>query len=159
MRRPSPGLLLLVAASFIAGFFSHAAYRKWASPRPESRGYPITYMPLPSPAQTRVEPPLVPAREVEKLRALADKPARVQGRVYRVGFSAKSNTYFLNFGPSRSAFTGVIFASALEAFAKNGVQPKSYEGKEVEITGVIKDHPQYGLEMILEEPAQVRVLD
>lgn len=159
MKRPSPGLLLLVAASFLAGFFTHAAYRKWASPPTESQGYPITYVPLPSPAETRVEPPLVPAREVEKLRALAGKPARVRGRVYRVGLSAKSNTYFLNFGPSRSALTGVIFASALEAFAKKRIEPKSYEGKEIEITGVIKDHPQYGLEMILEDPAQVRVLD
>ena len=27
--------------------------------------------------------------------------ARIRGRVFRVGHSAKSNTYFLNFGPSR----------------------------------------------------------
>lgn len=159
MKRLSPALLLLVAASFVAGFFTHAVYRKWTSPPAENQGYPVTYTPRPPPAETRVEPPLVPAREVEKLRALAGTQARVRGRVYRVGFSAKSNTYFLNFGPSRSAFTAVIFASALEAFEKKNIEPKRYEGREIELTGVIKDHPQYGLEMVLEDPAQIKVLD
>jgi hypothetical protein len=96
---------------------------------------------------------------VEKIRGLAGNHARVRGKVYRVGHSSKSNTYFLNFGPSRSAFTGVIFASAFELFEQKKLHPKSYEGKEVELSGQIKDHPKYGLEMILEDPSQIKVLD
>lgn len=159
MKRLSPGLLVLVLAAFVAGFFAHGVYRRWTGSSPEGQGYPVSYTPELPPAETRAEPPLVPAREVEKIRALAGSRARVRGRVYRVGYSAKSNTYFLNFGPSRSAFTGVIFASALEAFEKKNLQPKRYEGREIELTGVIKDHPRYGLEMILEEPSQIKVLD
>jgi DNA/RNA endonuclease YhcR with UshA esterase domain len=73
--------------------------------------------------------------------------------------SAKSNTYFLNFGPSREALTAVIFASTVELFERNNLKPKIFEGKEVEVQGEIKDHPQYGLELILENPTQVRILD
>jgi hypothetical protein len=76
-----------------------------------------------------------------------------------VGHSAKSDTYFLNFGPSRSSFTAVIFASSVELFRKGRIDPRSYEGKEVELTGEIKDHPKYGVEMILEEPAQIKVVN
>jgi DNA/RNA endonuclease YhcR with UshA esterase domain len=76
-----------------------------------------------------------------------------------VGHSTKSNTYFLNFGPSRASFTGVIFASALERFAQKKIDPTNYEGKNVEITGQIKNHPRFGLEMILEDPSQIKLLD
>jgi hypothetical protein len=65
----------------------------------------------------------------------------------------------LNFGPSREALTAVIFASALEQFEKSRLSPKSLTGKEVEISGQIKNDPQYGLEVILESPQQVKVLD
>jgi hypothetical protein len=71
----------------------------------------------------------------------------VRGRVFRVGHSAKSNTYFLNFGPSREALTAVIFSPAVELFEKSRLLPKNFENKDVEITGQIKDHPQYGLEL------------
>ncbi len=70
-----------------------------------------------------------------------------------------SNTYFLNFGPSREALTAVIFASAAELFDKKQISPKSFEGKEIELQGEIKDHPQYGLEIILENPSQLKVID
>jgi hypothetical protein len=53
----------------------------------------------------------------------------------------------------------VIFASAVESFDKKKLAPKGYEGKEVEIDGVVRDHPQYGLEVILEDPAQIRIID
>ena len=99
------------------------------------------------------------ARDVDKIRALAGKQARVRGRVFRVGHSAKSNTYFLNFGPSREALTAVIFPSTVEIFEKNKLAPKSFENKEVELTGQVNDHPQYGLEMILENPQQIKILN
>lgn len=159
MKRISLGSVLLVAGAFFAGFLSYAVYHKWNARGPEGQGYPVTYSPLPPPAPRSAEIPLVQARDVEKLRAFAGSEARVQGRVYRVGFSAKSNTYFLNFGPSRASFTGVIFASALASFEKKKIQPKSYEGRQVELTGLIKDHPKFGLEVILEDPSQIKVLD
>jgi len=112
-----------------------------------------------APADHAVEIPAFVARDVEKIRAFAGKQARVRGRVFRVGHSAKSNTYFLNFGPSREALTAVIFSSGVELFEKSKLSPKSFENKEIEISGQIKDHPQYGLEIIIEDPKQVKIVN
>ena len=157
--RIPPGTLVLVAGAFLAGLFVHILYQRWSVPSSEDQSYPVAFAPLPAPAPRPAELPLVQAREVEKIKSLAGTQARIRGRVFRVGESAKSNTYFINFGPSRSAFTAVIFASALELFEKKKLNPKNFEGKELELTGEIKDHPQYGLEMILEDPAQVKLID
>lgn len=159
MKRISLRLTLLAVGVFLAGFLSHVLYQKWTGAVPENQGYPVAYSPLAPPAPRSAEIPLLQARDIEKIRALAGSEARVQGRIYRVGFSAKSNTYFLNFGPSRASFTGVIFASALPSFEKKKIQPKRFEGRAVELTGLIKDHPKFGLEMILEDPSQIKVLD
>lgn len=159
MRRISTGAALLVGAAFLAGLISHLLYQRWSAPVPPGQGYPVSFSPSPPPAQRQADIPLIEAREVEKIRGLAGSQARIRGRVYRVGHSAKSNTYFLNFGPSRSSLTAVIFASAVESFEKQKSPPKSYEGKEVELTGEIKDHPKYGVEMILEDPSQIKLLD
>jgi hypothetical protein len=121
--------------------------------------HPVTFSPLPAPVARESDIPLVYAREVEKIKALSGNPAKVRGRVFRVGHSAKSDTYFLNFGPSRTSFTAVIFSSSLDLFQKRKIDPRSYEGKEVELIGEIKDHPQYGLEMILEDPTQIKVVN
>lgn len=150
--------ILAIAVAFVAGFFVHLLYQRWTSPFPESRGYPVAFAPLPQ-APREAEALLVQARDIAKIKALAGSRARVRGRVYRVGHSAKSNTYFLNFGPSRSSFTGVIFSSSLEAFEKKRLDPKHYEGREVELSGEVKNHPKYGLEMILEDPRQIKVVD
>ena len=173
------GTGLLIVLAFAAGLFTHGLYLRWNPPASDTLPasgslanlpgtatavpgqHRVTYMPLDEPvlqAEQAAEIPSLGAREVDKIRALTGKLARVRGRVFRVGHSAKSNTYFLNFGPSREALTAVIFASALELFEKNQVTPKNFENKEVEITGQIKDHPQYGLEIILDNPKQIKIL-
>jgi hypothetical protein len=164
---------LLVA--FLAGFVSHVLYQRWNPSFPatdtnpgknselrfgvEPQSFPVTFLPTPPSPLVPADMPLMQAREVEKIRRLTGNQARIRGRVFRVGHSTKSNTYFLNFGPSREALTAIIFASAAELFEKNNLQPKVFEGREVELQGEIKDHPQYGLELILEHPAQIKMLD
>ncbi len=176
MKPISPAIAIGLLLAFLAGFVSHLLYQRWNPalstmgtdvvnrknsefrPGVEPPSFPVTYLPASSP-QSQVDTPPVQVREVEKIRKLAGSQAHVRGRIFRVGHSAKSNTYFLNFGPSREALTAVIFASAVEQFEKSKLQPKALEGKEVELRGEIKDHPQYGLELILETPTQVKVLD
>lgn len=159
MKRLSTGTIFLVGAAFAAGLLFHLLYQRGTASIPEGQGYPVAYSPLSPPAPPQVDIPLLEARDVEKIKGLAGQQARVRGKVYRVGHSAKSNTYFLNFGPSRSSFTGVIFASALASFGQQKISPRSYEGKELELTGEIKDHPKYGVEMILDDPSQIKVLN
>lgn len=169
---------MVVVAAFAAGLASHVLYQRWNPSSPESehqvtsndisaapgparepQSYRVTYVPLTAQAPLAAELPLLQVRDVEKIRSLAGGPARVRGRIFRVGHSAKSNTYFLNFGPSREALTAVIFASAAELFEKSKLAPKSFEGREVEVQGDVKDHPQYGLEIILENPAQIKIIN
>lgn len=159
MTRISRYTFLLVIVAFLAGFLSHLLYRRWARLPHEERGYPVTFSPLAPTPQSEADIPLLEAAEVERIRALAGNWAKVRGRIYRVGHSAKSNTYFLNFGPARSSFTGVIFSSALELFERGKIDPTNYEGREVELRGEIRNHPRYGLEMILEDPSQIKLLD
>ena len=171
------GVTAGVLLAFFAGLSTHVLYQRW-NPPPELQqssldirqdssakdGEPaihrVSFVPLaPSAEETAAELPVVAAREVEKIRALAGRQARIRGRVFRVGHAAKSNTYFLNFGPSRDALTAVIFNSVTELFEKSKQPPKAYENREVELTGFVKDHPQYGLEVILEHPKQIKALD
>ena len=170
MRTFRAATAISLVLTFLAGFFCHLLYQRWhpareitpvarlVEPAGEAQSHRVSFAPLPLPLQSQSEQPLLQAREVDKIRALSGTHARVRGRVFRVGHSVKSNTYFLNFGPSREALTGVIFASAAELFEKQKLQPKTLEGKEIEITGEIKDHPQYGLELIIEDPSRVVVL-
>jgi len=151
--------LLLVAVAFLAGLAAHVLYQRWSGLSTVEQSHPVAFVPLPAPAPPPADLPLVQAREVDKIKGLAGTHAKIRGRVFRVGLSEKSNTYFIDFGPSRDSFTAVIFASAVDLFEKKNLPPKKFEGKELELTGEIKDHPQYGLEMILESPAQVKVID
>jgi len=177
MTRLSWRTTVLILAAFAAGLGTHLLYQRWNLPAEESEfaqenkdseatrplltpdAHPVTYQPFSIPANKPAEIPLLQARDVEKIRGLAGNQGRIRGRVFRVGHSAKSNTYFLNFGPTREALTAVIFASAAELFEKNKLSPKNFDGREVELQGEIKDHPQYGLEVILENPAQIKVVN
>jgi hypothetical protein len=101
-------------AAFVAGFFTLFLYQRWNPPiakvdeattldvapvrsSPNLPTFAVTFVHLPTIEQP-AEPPLLQALEVEKIRSLTGKHARVRGRIFRVGHSAKSNTYFLNFG-------------------------------------------------------------
>lgn len=157
LRRLSVPLAALLLGAFVAGFFVHLLYGRWAGPAPCAEPLPGASASA-TDTSTPGDLPLVDVMEVERLQELAGVLARVRGRVHRVGHSSRSNTYFLDFGPSRSAFTAVIFSSAADAFLREKAHPKQFQGQEVELTGRIKDDPKYGLEMILESPAQIRVL-
>src|SRR5262245_33028559 len=161
-------IAIAVLAAFLAGLLSQVLYQRWnpsTADRSESanrnplsvdfsgnQSHPVRFVPLSEPAieNRSLEVPVIVARDVDRIRALTGRQARIRGRVFRVGHSAKSNTYFLNFGPSREALTAVIFATSVERFEKSQRAPKSFENKEVELTGEVKDHPQYGLEVVLE---------
>ena len=125
-----------ILAAFIAGLITHVLYQRWnPSPAdisavafssvktcqyPTSQVIKVTrcrFVPLSEPlvAEKALDLPVLVARDVDKIRALTGRQARIRGRVFRVGHSAKSNTYFLNFGPSREALTAVIFATQRRA--------------------------------------------
>jgi len=175
LSRLSPVVLVGAVLLFASGFVTHLLYVRWNPSYPPSmadlpradsvnteglgtQSHRVAFVPLAQLAEKTPDVPIIPARDVEQIRSLAGNQARIRGRVFKVGHSAKSNTYFLNFGPSREALTAVIFASAVELFERKKLPPAGFDGKEVEMHGTVKDHPQYGLEVILETPAQIRIL-
>ncbi len=101
---------------------------------------------------------LITANDLVNLRRHAGEQAAVKGQVYRASKSKRSDTYFLDFGREREAFTGVIFSSAIDGFLNAGIDPLKLEGKTVILIGEIKDHPQYGLEVILDSPQQIKIV-
>ena len=177
MIRSALALSGAILLSFFAGFLSHVLYQRWNPAADVTQGqrgsqdstvasdsepavHRVNFVPfVPTAEIDFADLPLFAARDVEKIRAVKGRQARIRGRVFRVGHSAKSNTYFLNFGPSREALTAVIFGSVTELFEKNKQPPKHFENRDVELTGFIKDHPQYGLEVILEHPKQIKIID
>ncbi len=173
MTRSTIGFSTALAVAFWAGFLSHVLYQRWNPPESapsssigqttggdEPAVHRVVFAPLAAAGEeSTVEMPLLEAREVEKIRALANRQARIRGRVFRVGHAVKSNTYFLSFGPSREALTAVIFNSAVELFEKNKQPPKNFENHEVELSGFVRDHPQYGLEVIIENPKQIKIVN
>ena len=179
MNRTTRGIFVLLLLAFSAGFTTHVLYQRWnfhtpespiipheapgvISPSPEAPSFRVTFVPSPpnqlADANAAELKPIV-ARDVEKIRSQVGQQARIRGLVFRVGHSAKSNTYFINFGPTREALTAVIFNSAVELFEKSNQPPRQFENQEVEILGQVKDHPQYGLEVILEHPRQIKILN
>ncbi|HTM06979.1 MAG TPA: OB-fold nucleic acid binding domain-containing protein [Verrucomicrobiae bacterium] len=153
------GTPAFIVLALIGGFFLHMTYQRWtAAPQPVvGSGSAVAASPTAMPKQSD-DPTLIAAKDVDKIRLLAGGQATIRGRVYRVGKSSRSNTYFINFGPSRASLTAVIFPSVVERFEQSRLAPKSFEGKEIEVSGEVKDHPQYGLEIILEDPGQVKII-
>ncbi|MCD6353370.1 MAG: DUF1669 domain-containing protein [Proteobacteria bacterium] len=100
--------------------------------------------------------PVISASDIDSIKKNAKKIVKVCGTVYSVYHSKGSNTYFLHLGSGSSSFNAVIFSSSAEKFLQMGLDPYNYQGKRVELFGRIIDHPKYGLEMILEDPSQIR---
>lgn len=148
--RNEENLLIFPQSPRLAEIYSGEFQKLWGRGTP----YEAELAKKPPPQEVVV----LQASDLDALRANAGKSVKVQGVVHKVGHSTRSNTYFLNFGPGRSSFTGVIFKSALKEFSEQKIDPKSYESRRVEVTGELIDHPKYGLEIIIEDLGQIRLI-
>jgi hypothetical protein len=104
---------------------------------------------------------MISADDVEKLKKLDGKEVVVEGKVVKVYVSDRKTVAILNFGSDhRKCFTAPIFPSNWGKWDKGSQQGldviKSYEGKTVQISGMIgirNDLPQ----IIINVPSQIRV--
>jgi len=80
----------------------------------------------------------------------------VRGKVVQIYYSAKSDTTFLNFCSNYQGcpFSSVVFSSDKSKFG----DLNQYEGKTVEITGLIKTY-KGSAEIILNNPSQIKIVD
>lgn len=98
------------------------------------------------------------ATNLRQLRKNAGTEVTVKGKVVRVGHSEKSDTYFLDFSKERDGFTVVVFSSVAVKFEGLQLNVEELEGDSVEISGELVDDPEYGLEIILDEPSQIKII-
>jgi hypothetical protein len=79
----------------------------------------------------------------------------VEGVISDVGYSARSDTTFINMGGKypNHAFTAVIFRSAKPLFP----EARSWEGKKVRVRGMVKEY-RGKPEIVLERVEQVEVV-
>lgn len=104
-------------------------------------------------------PLIIEAHDDEALREHSGQEAYVQGRVHNVRFLEDSGAFFLDFGPDRSSFTAVIYKKAARKFAELKIKPAKFEGKRIEVYGRIVNNRRYGPEIIVDDPAQIRIMD
>ncbi len=80
----------------------------------------------------------------------------VRGKVVKVYYSAKSDTTFLDFCSSYQGcpFSSVVFSSDKSKFG----DINQYEGKTVEITGLVKTY-KGAAEIILNNPNQIKIVE
>jgi len=142
-------IAIIVAAFIIAG--SIWLSNKSASTRPQSgsdRGLTPQQLPrTPEPIQQ----PVIRISYTEAPNHVGEY-ACVSGKVDHV--NTPKETTFLNFGPDYKTcpFGAVIFGSDAYKFPN----PNQYEGKTVEITGLIKTY-QGRAEIVLNDPGQIKI--
>jgi len=143
-------IAIIIGAFIIAGSI-------WLSNRPLSTSPP----PTDEGVVTSRRPPKISQlqREPSKRISYTEAPnhigeyACVVGKVDHVYTSRKGNT-FLNFCPDYKTcpFGAVIFSSDAHKFSN----PKQYEGRTVEIIGLIRSY-QGRPEIILNDPSQIKI--
>jgi hypothetical protein len=84
-----------------------------------------------------------------------------QGKVVEVQKSRATSTYCVKFqrGPWPSVFKLVIFPNYVGNFALGGQTITDYERKTIRVRGLIQDHPEWGLEIIVYSENAITVLD
>jgi len=101
--------------------------------------------------------PVINGNNILMVKKYAGKYVRVKGKVLRVGKSHKGHR-FLDFGMSRDALTVVIWKEEVAELKKMGINLDELEGRAIEVTGTIIDQPKYGLEIIINEPEDIKIL-
>jgi len=100
----------------------------------------------------------MPEIKVTDIAKYADQIVIAEGKVAKIGTSTKSGIYFLNFDlGNKKEFTVVIFKKVADQFKESKIDIKSFEGKNVQVTGQVINSPQYGLEIILDIPDHLKL--
>lgn len=113
--------------------------------------------------------PSAPRRDVHgEIVRLGDLPGRVgsvvvfEGFVFAHQISARSGTHFVKFHADPNPFKGfklVVFEDDVHKWFDRGIDPASYAKHTIQVRGLLKDHPAFGLEILPKTPSQIRILD
>ncbi|MBM3273941.1 MAG: hypothetical protein FJZ00_02220 [Candidatus Sericytochromatia bacterium] len=99
--------------------------------------------------------------KLEDLRNHLNKAVVFEGRVISHHVSRATGTHFIKFHQDSNPFKGfklVVFASEVVRWEQQGIDPAAYVGQTLQVRGLLKDHPRYGLEILPKSPASIRVV-
>jgi hypothetical protein len=94
-----------------------------------------------------------------------NKAVIVQDYVYEVYKTRSKGTYFIRFeprGPYEPVFGGfkvVIFARYENAWNQAGLSIKDYQGHHLRVRGVIQQHPEWGIEILVNSPRVIEIVE
>lgn len=124
----------------------------------------VAIVPEVNPTPIVASPPLK-SQPMVRLDAIKEHVGRIvdfQGYVHDVYRAAGSGTVFVKFEKTKSPVEGfrlVIFTSYLDAWRKAGIDWHAYVGNEVIVHGVISDDPQWGIQMLIDRPELIKVVE
>ena len=87
----------------------------------------------------------------------AGQVVTVEGPVVTVGQTPNGSMNFLNFSKERNGFTVVIRKNTADQIKANGITLSSLQGQTVQVTGKVDNNPKYGLQIMLDNPAGIKV--
>jgi hypothetical protein len=85
-----------------------------------------------------------------------------EGFVHRVQQSRSSATWFVVFEPKRNpleAFRLVIYNRYSKNWLDEGIDINSYSGKVIRVRGLIRVDPNYGIQMLINQPGVITIVD
>lgn len=124
----------------------------------------VAVAPVVKPTPTVATPPpkSQPVVRLEAIRQHVGQIVDFQGYVHEVYRAVGSGTVFVKFEKTKSPVEGfrlVIFNSYLDAWRQAGIDWEAYAGHEVMVHGVIRDDPQWGIQMLIDRPELIKVVD
>ncbi len=101
---------------------------------------------------------------LDQIQEYIGRAAVVQDYVYNVHRSQKG-TFFIKFEPLEQAprpfdgFKVVIFNDLAQNWERAGLSPLMYQQRTIRVRGVIQQHPEWGLEILVNSPRVIQIVD
>jgi hypothetical protein len=102
---------------------------------------------------------------LETVSGFIGRSAIVQDFVHEVYQTKSTGTYFVRFEPrshNDRVFDGfkVVIRPRYEVnWIKAGISPRSYAGHTIRVQGLIQEHPDWGIEILVNSPRVIQILD
>ena len=116
---------------------------------------------LPARAPAAAAPAAGNAVTLDKVRDRIGEVVTFEGHVHLAHRSYRGN-WFVKFEQTKAPFEGfklVIFENYARAWDEAGISPKVYEGQTVRVRGLVQEHPTWGLEILVNRPEMVEIVD
>lgn len=102
---------------------------------------------------------------LEEINEYIDRAVTVQAYVYDVYQTINTGTVFIKFEPRQrgvpvyEGFKLVVFPKYHAAWARQGLDISAYKNRYILVRGIVQEHPKWGLEIIVNGPEVIQVVE